>query len=93
MKTENKAVEAATKRVILVVESGWVFVGTPCLSQRGTDDLFYKDVSNIRVWGTTEGLGQLALHGATKETVLDPCGMLRLKEHALLFEIPVVSDL
>lgn len=79
------------RRFIITIEGGWVFCGT-CET---IDDhhVTYRDVSNIRVWGTERGLGQLALEGATASTVLDPTGKLIVCNHAVLFLIPVTSDL
>jgi hypothetical protein len=72
-KQENQ-MKKIEKRIV-VVQAGWVFVG----------EYFYDDVlkcvrltnaSCIRVWGTTAGLGQLALKGKQKETVLDFAGVV-----------------
>lgn len=60
---------------IVVVESGWVFIGMwhPPEDERPA---FMTEASNVRVWGTTAGLGELALNGPTESTVLDPCGIV-----------------
>ena len=39
---------------------------------------------NIRRWGTTRGLGQLALDGPTKDTILDRVGTVRVPYHSLI---------
>lgn len=78
-------------RFIIVMTNGWVFVGTK--TKEDDKHVVYDDVSNIRVWGTERGLGQLALHGKQEGTQLDPCGQLVTNESAVLFLIPVVSDL
>lgn len=62
---------------IVIVQSSWVFIGD---YQR--DDKLgcvrLTDASCIRVWGTTAGLGQLALKGKTKETVLEFTGVVEV---------------
>lgn len=63
---------------IIIAQRGWVFVGDV---ERSGDDVTISDAKCIRRWGTTNGLGQLALHGPQKNTVLDDVGTVRL--HAL----------
>jgi hypothetical protein len=73
-------------RRIYVVESGWVFLADSCVA---TDAVFLlSGVSVIRSWGTTKGLGEIALNGPTKETVLDPCGQVDVPKGKVLFTIP-----
>lgn len=60
---------------IVIVQAGWVFVGTVGEGDAGMVTL--DNAACIRVWGTTAGLGQLALHGVQKDTVLDPCGRVQ----------------
>lgn len=56
---------------IAVLDKGFVYVGTVT-----TDGRFVRitGVQNIRRWGTTNGLGQLALEGPQENTRLDECG-------------------
>lgn len=63
---------------IVIVQAGWVFVGDR-VNERGPDDKFVQliNAAVIRVWGTTAGLGQLALHGKQNETILDACGTVQ----------------
>ena len=63
---------------IVIAQRGWVFVGDV---KRSGDDVTITDASCIRRWGTTKGLGEIALKGPTKATVLDPMGTVRM--HAL----------
>ena len=73
---------------IVVGQNGHVFVGrycvapaknTPPFSVSGTfDEVVLYDAKVIRFWGTTAGLGELALNGPTPKTVLDKCGVVRL---------------
>lgn len=66
-----------TERKIVVLQRGWVMVGQ--YSKDG-DQCRLDDASTIRIWGTTKGLGELALNGPTSKTVLDPCGTVRFAE-------------
>jgi len=52
-----------------------------------------KNASVIRSWGTTKGLGQLALEGATSRTKLDLCGEFDFHVQTTCGMIPVKSDL
>lgn len=60
---------------IVIALSGWVYVGKP---QREGDLLVIRDCYNIRRWGTTGGLGELALEGPKGETQLDHYGTVKL---------------
>lgn len=73
-------------RKIYVVESGWVFLADSCVDKG--DELLLSGVSVIRSWGTTKGLGEIALNGPTNETVLDPCGQVDVPKGKVLFTIP-----
>lgn len=71
--------------VIAVLQRGWVFVGR--LQKNGTDCIL-RDAHNIRTWGTTKGLGELAECGALAGTKLDKCnGFVKFHELTLLFTI------
>ena len=64
-----------TERRIVIVQAGWVFIGI----YQYDDNLKcvrLSDASCIRTWGTTSGLGQLALKGKQEETVLDFAGVV-----------------
>lgn len=61
-----------SEKRIVIVQSGWVFVGDYELD----DCVRLTNASCIRVWGTTAGLGQLALKGPQKNTVLDFTGVV-----------------
>ena len=66
---------------IVVAQRGWVFVGR--YTQDG-DEVTLSDAKNIRTWGTTKGLGELAATGPTSKTVLDPAGTVRLHHLAIV---------
>lgn len=73
---------------IVVIQSGWVFVGTKDASSP-QGQLTFHNAACIRRWGTTKGIGELALSGPTGETVLDECGTLEVPMSAVHFTIPV----
>jgi hypothetical protein len=82
--------KANVDKRIVVVASGWVFMGEwhPSVAGRPA---FLTDATNIRQWGTKAGLGEIALNGPTSETILDPCGMVVFENpETILFCIPVV---
>lgn len=55
---------------IVVLQRGWIVVGK--MEREGTQCKLHH-ASVIRNWGTKKGLGELALEGPKKDTVLDPC--------------------
>ncbi len=55
---------------IVILQRGWVFVG---YFKRDGDDCKLSKANNIRRYGTTKGLGEIALNGPTEETILDKC--------------------
>ena len=71
------------KQVIAIASSGWVFVGTPAAAL-APDTYALEDAAVIRKWGTDRGIGQLALHGVTPETILDPVGKLVINRTNLI---------
>ena len=62
---------------IVVLDRGFVYVGDVRM-----DDRFcvISGARNIRRWGTTRGLGELALDGPLQHTVLDAVGTVRAPE-------------
>jgi len=53
---------------IIVLQRGWVVIGE--LEKKGTYFKLTKGAT-IRAWGTSKGLGEIALNGPTKNTILD----------------------
>ena len=54
---------------IVILQRGWVMIGR---FERNGNDCKLHNASVIRSWGTTKGLGELAL-GKTESTKLDKC--------------------
>ena len=69
---------------ICVLDRGWVAVGN--LEKDGSYYLLCN-ASFIRRWGTTQGLGEIAKDGPTKDTILDKTPMLKFHESHLIFTI------
>jgi len=71
---------------IVVVRAGWVFVGT---RSESAGKVTLTNAACVRYWGTSRGLGELALAGPLGDTILDPCGTVEVPASAVLFNIPV----
>jgi hypothetical protein len=79
------------KRSIVVVEAGWVFLAdsiNEVSTFKSLPVLQLTGASVIRVWGTTAGLGEIALKGPTKDTVLDFAGTVDVPVGHVLAIIP-----
>lgn len=80
MTKKTTAVRATqSKKIIVIASYGWCFIGYRTAKQEeqeGFVELY--DASVIRVWGTTAGIGELAIKGPTGDTVLDPCGFVAI---------------
>jgi hypothetical protein len=71
--SEAKGLDIGDVRII-VADRGWVFVGACTDNEDGSVTI--RNAKNIRRWGTTKGLGELAT-GPTKDTVADDYGTVR----------------
>lgn len=56
---------------IVVLQRGWVMIGR--WSQEG-DTITLENAYVLRTWGTTKGLGELALEGKQSNTKMDKAG-------------------
>lgn len=56
---------------IVVLQRGWVMIGR---YSKKSDIISLDDAYVIRIWGTTNGLGELALEGKKTSTKLDKAG-------------------
>ena len=57
--------------MIVILERGNVVMG---FVHEGTEKTVIKNAGVIRRWGTSKGLGQLALEGEQENTIIDMCG-------------------
>ncbi len=62
--------EISRGKRIVILQRGWVYVGD--YFQKG-HECRLENASCIRRWGTSQGLGELALKGPLSETKLEPC--------------------
>ena len=71
---------------IVVAMQGFVYVGAVSVDDKWC---VISDAQNIRVWGTTAGLGELAQNGPTEKTKLDLVGTARIPMHMVVTIIDV----
>jgi hypothetical protein len=70
---------------IVVLQRGWVLIGT---FEQESDKCKLHNASVVRVWGTTNGLGELANEGPTDKTILDKCyGLVEFNELTIVLSI------
>ena len=86
-KKSTKVIDGGVRIVIL--QRGWVFVGR--YSQQGSNCKLEKGY-NVRKWGTTKGLGEIALSGPTKDTVLDAIPNAEFHELTVIATLQCVED-
>ncbi len=77
MKEEN----VLTGFAVVVLDRGFVYVGNVTCDDQWC---VIREAKNIRRWGTTQGLGELAARGPQDSTVLDPVGVVRAPLRALI---------
>lgn len=69
------------KSKIVVCQRGFVYAGN--VTKNG-DYIVINDAVNIRRWGTSRGLGELAVKGNQPETKADACGTVRVHQLAVV---------
>ena len=70
---------------IIVADRGFVYIGN---AEESDDFVRLTNASNLRVWGTTKGLGEL-VNGPLSGTKLDKVGTLRIPNRAVISIIEV----
>jgi hypothetical protein len=73
---------------IIVADRGFVYVGHVEIAD---DWCVVTRAKNIRVWGTSKGLGEL-VNGPTTTTKLDTVGTVRIPMRAVISIIDVSAD-
>ena len=73
---------------IVVLDRGFVYVGNVTVDD---DWCLIENAKNIRVWGTTQGLGEL-VKGPTSSTKLDAVGIVRAPMRAVISIIDVEGN-
>lgn len=69
---------------IAVLDRGFVYVGDVEVDSTWC---IIRNARNVRIWGTTKGLGELANSGPTPKTILDDTGTIRAPIRSLIFLI------
>jgi hypothetical protein len=82
-KDAQKATEGDIK--IVVADRGFVYIGR---LKMDADFVVLTYAKNIRIWGTTKGLGEL-VSGPLSKTVLDNVGTVRIPIRAVISIIDV----
>ncbi len=85
---EYEPVQVSEKYQIIVCHRGFVFAGFVSDSD---SEVVIRRAVNIRAWGTTDGLGQLAISGVTHKTVLDLCGTVRVHPLSIVCRLDSVE--
>lgn len=75
---------------ILVLQRGWVIVGDVARTE-GSEEVTVENASVIRRWGTSKGLGELALDGPTESTRLDACGTVKVHKLGVVLSMAVAD--
>jgi hypothetical protein len=73
---------------IIILQRGWNLIGRFSEDEKG-NFIIEEPCYVIRRWGTTGGLGQLAIEGPQGETKLDKTPTCRGHESALIYTIDV----
>lgn len=80
----NSAYFSARGKAIVILQRGWVMVGDLVLTDT---ECTLSNASVIRNWGTTKGIGEIALNGPTPNTILDPVGAVTFHRLTSIAEI------
>lgn len=88
--SEQSNLQTATEIKIVVLQRGWVLIGR--FEKDGTNCKLHN-ASVIRNFGTTKGLGEIALGGPTASTELDKCnGLVEFDILTVVLMISVAED-
>jgi len=71
---------------ILIIDAGWVLVGHITYTKT---HMIVNNGNVVRNWGTTRGIGQLALSGPTGDTALDPIPRTLVSRDKVIFDLNV----
>ena len=70
---------------IVVATAYFTYVGRAVVDDK--NNIVIHECSNIRRYGTTRGLGELALEGPKINTILDKSGTVRVPSHAVILTL------
>jgi hypothetical protein len=74
---------------IVVLDRSWNVVGQ---LEKDGDDYLLVNGSVIRRWGTTKGLGELAMNGPLSETILDPLPLTKFHKDRVIMILNCNED-
>jgi hypothetical protein len=80
-KTTAAALPSNEGLCIVILDRGFVYVGDVTMSDQWC---VITNAKNVRRWGTTQGLGELAAKGPQPETKLDIGGTVKAPARALI---------
>lgn len=75
-----------TKLQIVILHRGWIIIGE---YREEKDEFVCENSYVIRRYGTTKGLGELALEGPQTNTKLDACGVVRSLKTTIVARLDV----
>jgi hypothetical protein len=82
---------------IAVLDRGWIFVGhrenSPKDSEGVANDWRLTNCYCIRRWGTTKGLGEIAIDGPLEESILDKSNDLFINDKSVIFWMVCDSEI
>ena len=78
-----------SKKQIVVLQRGWIVVGD--VSEEG-EKVTISNCSVIRIWGTKDGLGELAECGPLTNTKLDKCPDVSAHKLSIVLRMNVNED-
>jgi len=84
MHTKEQEEEQEKALEIVILQRGFVMIGF--LSKK-ENDCTLTDAYVIRSWGTSRGLGELALEGKKENTLLDKAGLVELNNFTIIARI------
>jgi hypothetical protein len=77
---------------IIVLPHGWVMVGVLKFTGERDEWCRLSQCANIRRWGTSMGLGEIAINGPTGSTVLDKSPPVSVMASSIIKIIDCVAD-
>ena len=80
---------------IVIIEEGFVYLCNEIVKNDNEilgHSIILKNTQNIRYWGTTKGLGQLAYEGLQDSTILDYVGTITVPISKVISVIDVTEE-
>ena len=87
---QQESIKDIKQKEIVVLYERWHMLGV--VEEFADGSIIMHDAYNIRRWGTTAGLGELAVKGPTSSTTLDYYGEVRIPAGQCVFRIKCFYD-